>query len=65
MKNPDETIEHYPVVCEGFPNQNNKNIIGAFPESIKSSMQYGDNPRAFVKTLNVSKMIAIKRIYDI
>ncbi len=101
MKNPDETIEHYPVACEGCPNklvctsfsvastryeydivleskltchkqmacscpnQNNKNITGTFPESIKSSMQYGDNLRAFVVTLNASGMIAIKRLHDI
>ena len=101
MKNPDETIEHYPVACEGCPNklqctsfrvastryeydivletkltchkqmacscpnQNNKKITGTFPESIKSSMQYGDNLRAFVVTLNASGMIAIKRLHDI
>ena len=101
MKNPDETIEHYPVACEdcpnklqctsfkvvstryeydivletkltchkqmacSCPNKNNKKITGTFPASIRSSMQYGDNLRAFVVTLNASGMIAIKRLHDI
>ena len=101
LKNPDETIKHYPVACEGCPNklqctsfkvaatryecdivletkltchkqmvclcpmQNNERITGTFPESIKSTMQYGDNLRAFVVTLNTSGMIATKRLHDI
>jgi transposase len=101
MKNPDKTIEHYPVACENCsnklqctsfkvastryeydlvletkltchkqmaclcPNQNNEKLTGIFPKSITGSMQYGDNLRAFVVTLNASGMIAIKRLHDI
>lgn len=101
MRNPDETIKHYPVACEACPNklqctsfkvaatryecdivletkltchkqmaclcpmQNNEKITGSFPESIKSTMQYGDNLKAFVVTLNTSGMIAINRLHDI
>jgi transposase len=101
MKAPDETIEHYPNICEGCPNRlsctsfnvaatryeydvvletkltchkqivcscplhNNEKLSGSFPDSIKSSMQYGNNLRAFVVTLNTSGMIAIQRLHDI
>ena len=47
------------------PNRNNEKLTGTFPKSITSSMQYGDNLKAFVVTLNVSGMIAIKRLHDI
>lgn len=55
---------HKQYACK-CPMQDNKRIKGTFPDSIKSSMQYGDNLRAFVVTLNTSGMIAIKRLHDI
>ncbi|MBI9015607.1 MAG: IS66 family transposase [Clostridiales bacterium] len=55
---------HKQMACS-CPNLNNEKISGTFPKSIKSSMQYGDNLRAFVVTLNASGMIAIKRLHDI
>jgi transposase len=54
--------QQYACTC---PMQENRKIKGTFPDSIKSSMQYGDNLRAFVVTLNTSGMIAIKRLHDI
>jgi hypothetical protein len=47
------------------PVQNKQTIKGSFPENIKSRLQYGNDLRAFVVTLNASGMIAVKRLHDI
>lgn len=55
---------HRQMACN-CPMQNNQTIKGSFPENIKSSLQYGNDLRAFVVTLNASGMIAVKRLHDI
>jgi transposase len=55
---------HQQLACN-CPMQNNQTIKGIFPENIKSSIQYGNDLRAFVVTLNASGMIAVKRLHDI
>lgn len=55
---------HKQMACS-CPIQNNEKLSGTFPDSIMSSMQYGNNLRAFVVTLNTSGMIAIQRLHDI
>lgn len=47
------------------PNNNNEIIAGSFPENINSTMQYGDNLRAFAISLNTVGMMSINRIHDI
>ena len=51
---------HQQIACN-CPMQNNQTIKGSFPENIKSSLQYGNDLRAFAVTLNASEMIAVKR----
>jgi transposase len=55
---------HKQMACS-CPIQNNEKLSGTFPDSIKSSMQYGNNLRALVVTLNTSGMIALQRLHDI
>lgn len=47
------------------PLQDNKIISGNFPESIASSMQYGDNVKALAIALNTEGMMSIMRTHDI
>lgn len=47
------------------PLQDNKIISGDFPESVTSSMQYGDNVKALAIALNTEGMMSIQRTHDI
>ena len=47
------------------PLQNNKILSGTFPESVTSSMQYGNNVNALAIALNTEGMMSINRTHDI
>jgi len=57
-------IAHYTesYIC---PLQGNKMLNGAFPKSVTSSMQYGDNVNALAIALNTEGMMSINRTHDI
>ena len=59
-----EVIAHKVMTCE-CPYRKNKGVSGVFPESIKGRVQYGDNLKALVVTLNTAGMVGIKRTHDI
>ena len=58
-------VEHQTLEINDCPFHKEQTLRGNFPDNVRATMQYGDNLKALVVTLNTVGMVSVNRTHEI